>query len=168
MDDGNSNLRFGWKGQQRLRERERRERQREERRRRDEEAEEEAEMEQAVKRRLAEGDLRETVVARVIELLKTEAVQAQIATQADEAVQRKRAEELDAIEDDRREKVQAAKRKEEERLSEARLLKDILEENARKVHAETRRREEEEKRTRREREAELMRLDVERQRKLAI
>ena len=123
-------------------------------------------MEQAVKRRLTEGDLKETVVSRVVELLKTEAVQSRITKQAQEAVERKRSESLQALEAERVDKVRAAKRKEEERLSEAHLLQDILEENARKVYAETRRREEEEKRTRREREAELTRLQSERERKL--
>ena len=71
-DDG---VRFGFgqsRTQQRMRERERRERQREERRRRERDAEEEREMEQAVKRRLAGGDLRDAVVARTLELLKTQ------------------------------------------------------------------------------------------------
>ena len=137
----------------RLRERERRERQKQERRLREREAEEERKAEEEVKRRLTEGDLREKVVAKVVEQLRTEEVQKRIAQQTEEARAKKLKAGLDAIETGRRAKVSAAKQKEEDRLSEARQLQDILRENERKVNAERRRREEEERQARRDREA---------------
>ena len=93
----------------------------------------------------------------VVELLKTEAVQGQIDELASKAVESERSQSLLALEEERQEKVRVAKKKEEDKLSEARQLQDILAENARKVHAEARRRSEEDKRAKREREAELAR-----------
>ena len=104
------------------------------------------------------------MVARVIEALKADTVQAEIAEKAEAAIQA-RSEALKAEVDEERESaITAARRKEEERLSELKQLQNILKENASKVAAETLRREEEEKRAKREREAELVRLREEQKR----
>ena len=77
-DDDDGKTRFGWRAQQRTKERERRERAKEDRRKRERDAVEERELEAEVTRRIAEGDLRERVAARVVELLKSDENQQRI------------------------------------------------------------------------------------------
>jgi len=71
--------------QQRVKERDRRERLKRERAAREREAKEEEALQAAIRRRLSEGDLRERVVSRVLELLKTEEVEAQVVAAAAQA-----------------------------------------------------------------------------------
>ena len=77
-DEDDGKTRFGWRAQQRTKERERRERAKEDRRKRERDAVEERELEAEVTRRIAEGDLRERVAARVVELLKSDEIQQRI------------------------------------------------------------------------------------------
>ena len=105
-------------------------------------------MEAEVARRIAEGDLRERVVARVVELLKSDEVQARLTKEVDEKRAARRQELLAAVSEEGDGAVREARQKEEQRLSESRLAVDIMQENARLVAAEARRREEEERRGR--------------------
>ena len=134
-DERDGSLRFGWRSQQRMRERERREKQKEERKRKEREAEEEREMEASVAGRITSGDLRERVVAQVIERLKADDVQARLKKQVDSARAAKRQALLSAVEEEGDAAVREARRKEEERLSEDARVADILAENARLVAA---------------------------------
>ena len=161
---GEGRVGFGFHRNQRLKERERRERQKEERRRRDRELEVEKEMERQVKQRLTSGDLRETVVSRVLELLRTEAVEARIEQGAKDAIDKRRQDAAKELEAEREALVREAFVKEDARLSEAQRLQDILAENAKKVSAESKRRAEEERHVKRERQAELQLLSAERKR----
>ena len=162
-DDRDRGLKFGFRAQQRMRERERREKSKDERKKREREADEEREMMKDVAKRIAEGDLRARVLAKVAEQLKTDEVQARLAEQVDTAraamrkvrgrvrfvrgcarlrvwvggaLRPRRAlwqEKLSAVEEEGNEAVRDAKRKEEERLSEDANTADILAENARLV-----------------------------------
>ena len=115
---------------------ERRERERHEQR----EIAEEHALEEEVQRRLVDGDLREKVAARVAEALAMEEVQARVSTRCDAERAKRLTAALDAIEAERVERIRAAQQREEDRLSEARELQDILRENERKVNAEKRQR----------------------------
>ena len=84
-DDRDAGLKFGFRAQQRLRERERREKSKDERKKREREADEEREMVKDVARRIAEGDLRARVLAKVAEQLETDEVQARLTEQVDDA-----------------------------------------------------------------------------------
>ena len=84
-DDRDRGLKFGFRAQQRMRERERREKSKDERKKREREADEEREMMKDVAKRIAEGDLRARVLAKVAEQLKTDEVQARLAEQVDTA-----------------------------------------------------------------------------------
>ena len=84
-DDRDAGLKFGFRAQQRLRERERREKSKDERKKREREADEEREMVKDVARRIAEGDLRARVLAKVAEQLETDEVQARLTKQVDDA-----------------------------------------------------------------------------------
>lgn len=121
---------------QRIKERDRRERLKRERAEREHEQKEDEALQESIKRRLTEGDLRERVVARVLELLRTDEVEAQVAAAAKEAVTTRRAQLLGEVAAEREALISEARRKEEERLSEMRRLKDIVRENERKVAAE--------------------------------
>ena len=157
-DDRDAGLKFGFRAQQRMRERERREKSKDERKKREREADEEREMVKDVAKRIAEGDLRARVLAKVAEQLKTDEVQARLIEQVDtaQAATRKvcRARllgcdvwvggtlkprralwqaRLSAVEEEGDEAVRDAKRKEDERLSEDANTADILAENARLV-----------------------------------
>lgn len=150
--------------QQRVRERDRRERQKLERLQREREQKEERELEDAMKQRIETGDLREQILLRVAEALRTEEVQATIARKSDERIQARRVVLMDEVCTEREVAIAAARRKEEERLSKQHELQNILKENASKVAAEAKRREEEEKRAKREREIELVRFREEQKR----
>ena len=162
-DDRDAGLKFGFRAQQRMRERERREKSKDERKKREREADEEREMVKDVAKRIAEGDLRARVLAKVAEQLKTDEVQARLTEQVDTAqaatrkvcrvrvvlgrpfgvrktfggtLRPRRAlwqAGLSAVEEEGDEAVRDAKRKEEERLSEDANTADILAENARLV-----------------------------------
>jgi hypothetical protein len=149
-------VRFGFQ----QKERERKERQRADRRARERDETERYEMEQSVRQRLESGDLKDTVASRVRQMLETPAVEERIQQRTSELIVAKREEALRAIEKTRAERVAAARREEEERLSEAQRLKDILEENKRKVDDEARRRAEGETRAMLERQAELRERDA--------
>ena len=140
---------FGFRKHERVRQRDRRERQKHERRERERheqrEIAEEHALEEEVQRRLVDGDLREKVAARVAEALATDEVQARVSARCDAERARRITVALDAIETERVERIRAAQQREEDRLSEARELQDILRENERKVNAEKRRREEAER-----------------------
>ena len=84
-DDRDRGLKFGFRAQQRMRERERREKSKDERKKREREADEEREMMKDVAKRIAEGDLRARVLAKVAEQLKTDEVQARLTEQVDTA-----------------------------------------------------------------------------------
>ena len=84
-DDRDAGLKFGFRAQQRMRERERREKSKDERKKREREADEEREMVKDVAKRIAEGDLRARVLAKVAEQLKTDEVQARLTEQVDTA-----------------------------------------------------------------------------------
>ena len=84
-EDPDAGLKFGFRAQQRMRERERREKSKDERKKREREAVEEREMVQDVANRIAEGDLRARVLAKVAEQLKTDEVQARLTEQVDTA-----------------------------------------------------------------------------------
>jgi len=142
-------VRFGFQ----QKERERKERQRSERKAREREETERYEMEKSVRQRVESGDLKDTVASRVRQMLETTKVEERIQQRTNELIVAKREEELRAIEKARTECIAAARRKEEERLSEAQRLKDILEENKRKVDDEARRRAEGETRAMLERQA---------------
>jgi len=144
-------LRFGFQ----QKERERKERQRADRKAREREETERYDMEKSVRQRLEGGDLRESVVAQVLDLMKTPEVEERVERAARELIAAKREEVLRAIEEERVGRVAAARRKEEDRLSEAQRLTEILEENKRKVDEEAKRRAEGEARAKLEREAEL-------------
>lgn len=149
-------VRFGFQ----QKERERKERQRSERKAREREETERYEMEKSVRQRVESGDLKDTVASRVRQMLETTKVEERIQQRTNELIVAKREEELRAIEKARTECIAAARRKEEERLSEAQRLKDILEENKRKVDDEARRRAEGETRAMLERQAELRERDA--------
>ena len=89
-DDRDAGLKFGFRAQQRMRERERREKSKDERKKREREADEEREMVKDVAKRIAEGDLRARVLAKVAEQLKTDEVQARLTEQVDTARAAKR------------------------------------------------------------------------------
>lgn len=108
-------------------------RQKQDRVQREREAKEDDEIRDAIRRRLTEGDMRATVVDRVVGLLKTDEVQARVAARASAAITARRAEVLAGVEAARSGRIAAARAEEESRLSEARLLEDILAENTRKV-----------------------------------
>ena len=110
-DERDGSLRFGWRSQQRMRERERREKQKEERKRKEREAEEEREMEASVAGRITSGDLRERVVAQVIERLKADDVQARLKKQVDSARAAKRQALLSAVEEEGDAAVREARRR---------------------------------------------------------
>ena len=84
-DDRDAGLKFGFRAQQRMRERERREKSKDERKKREREADEEREMVKDVAKRIAEGDLRARVLAKVAVQLKTDEVQARLTEQVDTA-----------------------------------------------------------------------------------
>merc|ERR1712194_932281 len=86
-----------------------------------------------VAKRIAEGDLRARVLAKVAEQLKTNEVQARLIEQVDTAQAATRKARLSAVEEEGDEAVRDAKRKEDERLSEDANTADILAENARLV-----------------------------------
>ena len=154
--------------QQRVKERDRRERLKRERAAREREAKEEEALQAAIRRRLSEGDLRERVVSRVLELLKTEEVEAQVVAAAENTVAARRSALLDEVATVRAEKIANARRDEESRLSEQQRLKDIVRENERRVSEEAKRRAEEERRRNRERQQELSKLQLERKRTLEV
>lgn len=89
-----------------------------------------------------------------------------MAETADQAIAARRAELLAEVQLERQAKIDAARSKEETRLSEARELKDLVRENERKVAEESKRRADEERRRKREREDELERVRVEQRRRL--
>ena len=140
---------FGFRKAERGPQRDRRERQKHERRERERreqrEIAEEHALEEEVQRRLVDGDLREKVVARVAEALATDEVQARIRARCEAERAARLTAALAAVEAERVERLRAAQQREEDRLSEARELQDILRENERKVSAEKRRREEAER-----------------------
>lgn len=150
----------------RVREGERRERLKREREEREKREREDEEISADIKRRIAEGDLRERVVERVVSLIKSDSVALRVTKRADELIAARRAEVLGPIESARAARIAAARAETERTLTEARELEDILAENARKVKAESARVAEATRVRQRERAAELALLSAERSRSL--
>mmetsp|Transcript_14246 Transcript_14246/g.43752 ORF Transcript_14246/g.43752 Transcript_14246/m.43752 type:complete len:143 (+) Transcript_14246:113-541(+) len=103
-------------------------------------------MEHSIRARLQNGDLKERVMTQVLELMNTPEIKKRVEKRSSDLTALKRAQALNAIACERKNKVAEARRKEEDRLNEAQRLQDILDENRRRVEEEARRRAEAETR----------------------